>query len=41
MKAVDQMALDKFSQRMRTRMADLGQRINSPAAEIFKKISDL
>jgi LmbE family N-acetylglucosaminyl deacetylase len=41
MKAVNQMALDKFSQRMRTRMADLGQRINSPAAEIFKKISDL
>jgi len=26
---------------MRTRMADLGQRINRPAAEIFKKISDL
>jgi LmbE family N-acetylglucosaminyl deacetylase len=41
MKAVDQMALDKFSQRMRTRMAELGQRINRPAAEIFKKISDI
>lgn len=41
MKAVDQTALDKFSQRMRTRMAELGQRINRPAAEIFKKISDI
>ena len=41
MKAVDQTALDKFSQRMRTRMAELGQRINCPAAEIFKKISDI
>ena len=41
MKAVDQTALDKFSQRMRTRMAELGQRINCPAAEIFKKSSDI
>lgn len=41
MKAIDQTALDKFSQRMRTRMAELGQRINRPAAEIFKKISDI
>jgi len=41
MKAIDQTALDKFSQRMRTRMAELGQRINRPAAEIFKRISDI
>jgi LmbE family N-acetylglucosaminyl deacetylase len=41
MKAIDQTALDKFSQRMRTRIAELGQRINRPAAEIFKKISDI
>lgn len=41
MKAVDQIALDKFSERMRQRMITLGHRIDRPAAEIFKKISDL
>lgn len=41
MKAVDQAALEKFSQRMRTRMSELGQRIDRPAGEIFKKISDI
>jgi hypothetical protein len=41
MKAVDQEALEKFSQRMRKRMSELGQRIDRPAGEIFKKISDL
>jgi LmbE family N-acetylglucosaminyl deacetylase len=41
MKAVDREALEKFSQRMRKRMIELGQRIDRPAGEIFKKISDL
>ena len=41
MKAIDQAALEKFSQRMRTRMSELGQRIDRPAGEIFKKISDI
>jgi LmbE family N-acetylglucosaminyl deacetylase len=41
MKAIDQTALDNFSERMRQRMIVLGQRIDRPAAEIFKKISDI
>ena len=41
MKAVDREALDKFSERMRQRMITLGHRIDRPAAEIFKRISDL
>ena len=41
MKAVDQEALEKFSHRMRQRMTDLGQRLDRPAGEIFKKISDI
>lgn len=41
MKAIDQTALDNFSERMRQRTIQLGQRIDRPAAEIFKKISDI
>lgn len=41
MKAVDPEALQQFSERMKKRMAELGRRIDRPAAEIFKKISDL
>ena len=41
MKAIDQTALDNFSERMCQRMIALGQRIDRPAAEIFKKISDI
>ena len=41
MKAIDQTALDNFSERMRQRMIALGQRIDRPAAEIFKRISDI
>jgi len=41
MKAVDQATLDRFSARIRSRLADLGRRIDRPAAEIFKKIADL
>ena len=41
MKAVDQQALERFAQRMKHRLGELGQRINRPAAEIFKKISDI
>jgi hypothetical protein len=41
MKAVDPSDLDRFSERMRTRAAQLGARVGRPAAEVFKKISDL
>lgn len=41
MKAVDPAALEQFAKRMKTRLSDLGRRIDRPAAEIFKKISDL
>ena len=41
MKAVDQQALERFAERMKHRLGELGQRINRPAAEIFKKISDI
>ena len=41
MKAVDGADLDRFTARVRNRSAVLGQRIGRPAAELFKRISDL
>ena len=41
MKAVDSAALQKFGERLKSRSSELGRRIDRPAAEIFKKISDL
>ena len=41
MKAVDPSDLDRFSERMRARATQLGARVGRPAAEVFKKISDL
>jgi LmbE family N-acetylglucosaminyl deacetylase len=41
MKAVSPDEIERFATRMRERLTRLGQRIDRPAAEIFKKISDL
>lgn len=41
MKAVDPSDLERFTERMRARAAQLGARVGRPAAEVFKKISDL
>ncbi len=41
MKATDATALAEFERRMRSRLADLGHRVGRPAAEIFKKITNL
>lgn len=41
MKATDQAALDEFERRIRRRLAELGERVGRPAAEIFKKIDNL
>lgn len=41
MKARDDAALERFAERIRNRLHDLGRRIDRPAAEIFKKIADL
>lgn len=41
MKATDPAALADFERRIRARLAELGQRVGRPAAEIFKKITNL
>ena len=41
MKATDHDALVEFERRIRQRLGELGQRIGRPAAEIFKKITNL
>lgn len=41
MKAVDDSELDAFRQRIRDRLADLGQPFDIPAAEVFKLITSL
>lgn len=41
MKATDQAALDEFERRIRRRLAELGERVGRPAAEIFKKLDNL
>lgn len=41
MKAVSADELDRFARRIRERSTELGRRIGRPAAEIFKRISDL
>ena len=41
MKAVSPEEVERFATRMRERLTRLGERIDRPAAEIFKKISDL
>ena len=41
MKARDEGQLDAFRQRVRDRLADNGRRAGRPAAELFKRISDL
>ena len=41
MKAVEPADLKRFAVRIRTRLADLGRRVDRPAAEIFTRISDL
>lgn len=41
MKATEPSALDDFERRLRNRMNELGQRVGRPAAEIFKKITNL
>ncbi|MGA1542855.1 MAG: PIG-L deacetylase family protein, partial [Ilumatobacteraceae bacterium] len=40
MKATDQTALDEFERRIRRRLAELGERVGRPAAEIFKKLDN-
>ena len=41
MKAVDPADLERFTERIRRRAGDLGQRIGRGSAELFKKIADL
>jgi LmbE family N-acetylglucosaminyl deacetylase len=41
MKATDPAALLDFERRIRHRLGELGQRVGRPAAEIFKKITNL
>jgi len=41
MKARDEGQLEAFRQRVRDRLADNGARVGRPAAELFKRISDL
>ncbi|MGA0877823.1 MAG: PIG-L deacetylase family protein [Ilumatobacteraceae bacterium] len=41
MKAVEPSELERFAERMRLRIADNGRRIGRPAAEVFKKMSDI
>lgn len=41
MKAVDPADLERFANRMRDRLRQLGIRASRPAAEVFKRISDL
>lgn len=41
MKAVAPADLDRFADRIRTRLTELGRRVDRPAAEMFVRISDL
>lgn len=41
MKAVEPTELDRFSQRMRDRIAENGRRMGRPGGEVFKRMSDI